>query len=192
MEAAFVSIIKHINLQGYCHPTCVKKFFEELLTQIYIKYRETSQVVFELKEEIDNIWRMSTYKCLLEHVKGLLKKQGAVFNRENSLDSSRLISEIKKYIQDNITSDLSLNSIASNFFLNKYYFSHLFKKETGMNFIDYVTSLRIEKAKEMLKDVSIKVYEVAEKIGYADQRYFSQLFKKYTGFTPRAYREKRS
>jgi two-component system response regulator YesN len=65
----------------------------------------------------------------------------------------------------------------------------MFKRETGKNFVDYLNDIRIEKAKELLKDISLKTYEVAEKVGIPDAHYFSRLFKKYVGITPTEFRE---
>ena len=67
------------------------------------------------------------------------------------------------------------------------YFSSLFKKETGTNFINYLTQARIHKAKTLLCCTSKMVYEVAYEVGFRDYRYFSQIFKKYTGQTPREF-----
>jgi len=58
----------------------------------------------------------------------------------------------------------------------------------GINFVDYQHKVRIEKACEFLKDISLKTYEVAYKVGYSDEKYFSQLFKKYTSMTPTQYK----
>lgn len=65
----------------------------------------------------------------------------------------------------------------------------LFKQSTGENFVDYVQKVRVEKACELLKDVRLKTYEVAYKVGYADDKYFCQIFKKIKGLTPGQYRE---
>jgi two-component system response regulator YesN len=68
----------------------------------------------------------------------------------------------------------------------------MFKKELGKNFVDYLNEIRIEKAKELLKDVQYKAYEIAEMVGIPDAHYFSKLFKKYVGVTPTEYREMQS
>lgn len=86
--------------------------------------------------------------------------------------------------------DISLNSIAERLYITPSYLSALFKNEMGITFSDYLTEYRIEKAKELLKDVKIKIYEVAEAVGYTDQHYFSKVFKNITSFTPKEYREK--
>ncbi len=69
------------------------------------------------------------------------------------------------------------------------YLSKVFKEETGQNFIEWLNNFRIEKAKELLKDVRYKTYEIAEKVGYSDYKHFSYNFKKYTGKSPRSYRK---
>ena len=69
------------------------------------------------------------------------------------------------------------------------YFSTLFKKETGQNFTDYLTELRINKAKELLSGDKVSVQDVAEMVGYSDLKYFSRLFKKTTGVSPSDYKK---
>ena len=73
--------------------------------------------------------------------------------------------------------------------MSPYYFSKLFKEEVGENFIDYLTALRISKAKEYMCDKSLSIREAGSMAGYADPNYFSRIFKKHTGMTPREYRE---
>lgn len=70
------------------------------------------------------------------------------------------------------------------------YFSLVFKQNTGETFIEYLTGVRIGKAKELLHNTTLKFYEIAEQVGYKDPNYFSILFKKHTGMTPKDYREK--
>ncbi|MBR5087820.1 MAG: helix-turn-helix domain-containing protein [Ruminiclostridium sp.] len=83
--------------------------------------------------------------------------------------------------------DISLSSVADDVGLSPSYLSMLFKKETGLNFSEHLTRHRIAKAKELLCCTSKMVYEVAYDVGFSDYRYFSQIFKKYTGMTPRQF-----
>ncbi len=85
-------------------------------------------------------------------------------------------------------SELSLNSVAHEVGLSPTYFSSLFKKETGKCFSDYLNSVRIEQAKQLLCCTSKMIYEIAFEVGFQDYRYFSQIFKKYTGQTPRQFK----
>ncbi|WP_420871916.1 helix-turn-helix domain-containing protein [Cohnella rhizosphaerae] len=72
--------------------------------------------------------------------------------------------------------------------INSSYFSRLFKRETGYNFIQYVTNAKMERAKELLARSNISVEEVAARLGYENKSYFAKLFKKHIGGTPGEYR----
>ena len=72
--------------------------------------------------------------------------------------------------------------------MHPIYLSRLFKKEIGMSFTDYLTNIRVDNAKKLMADPSIKIYEISQKIGYAGPKHFSHIFKKTTGITPKEYR----
>ena len=84
--------------------------------------------------------------------------------------------------------ELSLASAAKVFYLNSSYLSRIFKKETGRSFVEYLTDLRIEKAKLLLKNSDLKIYEIAERVGIDNPNYFGILFKKVEGCSPLEYR----
>ncbi|MFR4441584.1 MAG: helix-turn-helix domain-containing protein, partial [Hungatella sp.] len=93
------------------------------------------------------------------------------------------------YINQNYCSNgLSLDAVADHFRKNPAYLSKVFKKETGFNFSDYITKKRMEKGKELLADLSLKIYEIAEMTGYADVSNFIKVFKKNCGMSPNEYR----
>jgi two-component system response regulator YesN len=81
-----------------------------------------------------------------------------------------------------------LSAIANEMYFSPNYINTLFKEETGDTIPEYKTKVRINKAKEYLKDPSLKLYEIVEKVGYKHTPYFNALFKKYTGMTPNEYR----
>ncbi|MFD2117983.1 response regulator [Paenibacillus yanchengensis] len=100
------------------------------------------------------------------------------------------IVEVKAYIRDNYMNDIRLTTVAEQFYMNPTYFSEFFKKETGRNYLEFLTHTRIEAAKKILiKHIELKTYLVAERVGYQDSRYFSQVFRKYTGLTPTDFRK---
>ena len=74
--------------------------------------------------------------------------------------------------------------------INYSYFSILFKKYMNMSFSDYLNKVRIEKAKEFLKRVDYKIYDIAEEVGYKNSKYFTRAFKKYEKMTPNEYKIK--
>ena len=99
-----------------------------------------------------------------------------------------MIRKAKEYIDSNYTDEeISLNKVAENVGLTPTYLSALFKKETKQNFTDYVTMLRITRAKELLCCTKKLISEIAYEVGFRDYRYFSQIFKKQTGMTPRQF-----
>ncbi|MBR5510501.1 MAG: helix-turn-helix domain-containing protein [Lachnospiraceae bacterium] len=102
---------------------------------------------------------------------------------------NQLVVRAQNYIQDNFQKDLSLDEVSRQLDLSPYYFSKLFKEETGSNFVEYVTNLRICRAKELLVQERYSMKEICAEIGYSDPNYFSRIFKKTTGVTPTEYRE---
>lgn len=103
-----------------------------------------------------------------------------------------VISSIKNYIQENYSNDLNATHIANKFYLNKGYLSTLFKEKTGIRLTTYIEGIRMERAKDFLRNNVWTVTEIAIETGYSDVNYFSKVFKKYTGMSPRQYRESAS
>ena len=80
-----------------------------------------------------------------------------------------------------------LDEVSKELQISPYYFSKLFKKRTGSNFIEYVTNVRIEKAKELLTGSNKNIKEISMEVGYSDANYFSRAFKKNVGISPTEY-----
>lgn len=103
---------------------------------------------------------------------------------------SNIIDRVISYINQNYNKDLSLKELAETvFFMNHTYLSHLIRQKTGKNYSSYLREIRINKAKELLKDKSLSITEVANLSGYNDSSQFIQVFKKEQGMTPKKYRE---
>ena len=102
---------------------------------------------------------------------------------------TELIAKARKYIQDNYQNEeMSLQSVAGFVNVSSNHFSTIFRKETGENFIDYLTEVRMEKAKDLLTLTAMKSSEVGFEVGYRDPHYFSYIFKKTQGMSPKEYR----
>lgn len=102
----------------------------------------------------------------------------------------KLTYKIGKYVLINVDKKLSLSDVSEGVFLNPSYISHIFKKITGMSFIDYINDVKIDRAKVLLRDSYNRVNEVSETLGYSSQEYFTRIFKKKTGLTPSNFQEK--
>ncbi len=100
----------------------------------------------------------------------------------------KIVEQVLDIISNHFVEDLNLGWVAEQVHLNSSYVSRLLKNELNENFTNLVTKYRMEKAKAMLKDPQVKIYEVADQIGMPDSHYFSVKFKKYTGMTPSDYR----
>jgi two-component system response regulator YesN len=103
---------------------------------------------------------------------------------------STIIANAVRFIDANFIRDLTLEDVSREVKISPYYFSKLFKEETGENFIDYLTTVRVNKAKEFLEQGLHSVKEICYNVGYSDPNYFSRLFKKVVGLTPTEYKEK--
>ncbi len=105
---------------------------------------------------------------------------------EKSMD---VIETAKEYIQNNYSKDISLDDVSRTVNISPYYFSKIFKEGTGEGFVEYLTGIRIEKAKELLTTTEYSMKEICSMVGYADPNYFSRTFKKNAGVTPTEYKE---
>ncbi|NOV00242.1 response regulator transcription factor [Paenibacillus planticolens] len=111
------------------------------------------------------------------------------YSQSGENQGEKVVGELKKWMESNYDQSLSLHQIASSYYLNPDYLSRIFKKMTGKNFVDYLTDIRMHKAKELMNKSKYKNYEVAQKVGYEDYRYFSQIFKRKVGMTIGEYRK---
>lgn len=107
---------------------------------------------------------------------------------EEERNYSRIVRHAMNYIDHNLSAPLSLDQIAGEIPTSSSYLSRTFKKETGQALTEYINMARIEKAKELLADNTLLNYEIAEQTGFHDPAYFSSIFKKYTGMSPKEYR----
>ena len=101
----------------------------------------------------------------------------------------KLIGEIQAYIQENFSQKLSLSEIAQQKHINYCYLSLLFKDVANVTFQDYLMDVRLNHACQLLQTGQYKIKDVAELSGFSDQHYFSKIFKKITGYTPREYQQ---
>lgn len=124
--------------------------------------------VVELKTVIDNICEKIIRTDIVLH----------------DTKKRKIIEIAKKYVNENFMKNLTLRQVADQIGISSSYLSELFSDYNNDNFVEYITNVRIEKAKEILKDPIVKVYEVGYMVGYEDPAYFSRVFKKSTGVSP--------
>lgn len=115
-----------------------------------------------------------------------------VHEQANQRDVHRNILAAADYIREHYRENMSLNFVSTRYYITSSYFSSMFKEIIGENFVEFLTRIRMEKAKEMLENTALKVGQISEMVGYADNRYFSKLFKKHTGLMPTEFRQTRA
>ena len=116
----------------------------------------------------------------------------SMFHHRSSTEApqaeERTIQSITRYLQEHLSEEISLSLLADSFHLSSQYISQLFKSEIGVNFLVYLTNLRVENAKKLLISTDCSISEISDRCGYADYRVFTKVFKKSEGITPSQYR----
>lgn len=142
------------------------------------KYRS----IFYVLSDMDSIAFAEEYMTsALKAAMSSIASAGSKTDREE-------IKKVIRFLENNYKKNISLGTVAELVNLNEAYLSYVFSKEMGKTFTDYLTEVRIEKAKEYLKTSNLKVYEISEEVGYNDEHYFNKVFRKTTGKTPLEYR----
>lgn len=113
-----------------------------------------------------------------------------ILNDKDDRNETTVIKLAKDYIIDNYNKNITLKDVADKVYLSHNYLSELFKKQIGEGFYEFLSNYRIKKSKEILLTTNLKIYEVAEKVGYNDSISFGRVFKKVTGMTPNEFRNK--
>jgi two-component system, response regulator YesN len=132
---------------------------------------------YETVEDIKS-WMKSVFQAFIE----------SMMNNKNEKYKG-IVKVAMQYMNEHYREDIGVDYISAITYVTPNYFSRVFKKETGKSFTEYLNMLRIEKAKLLLKDLKLRVYEVSEEVGYNDYKIFTLNFKKYIGSTPKEYRE---
>ncbi len=143
----------------------------------YTNYMELSNQLYHMGEENMNAWALRNVSYILKSIRDY---QGA-----NSYGDIR---KVLRYVDTHYDEDITLEEAAGIMSLSPQYFSRIFKEQSGSTFVDYLTNVRMKKAKEWLVYSSDTVQEICFKVGYKDPNYFARVFKKTVGITPKQYK----
>jgi len=99
------------------------------------------------------------------------------------------VHKVMDYIRKNAHARLTLEDIAGQVYLSKSYLSSIFKQELGMSISSFINQVRIERCKRLLRETDLPLVQIAAEYGFEDQSYFSKVFKRFTGMSPKQYRD---
>ena len=161
------SLLSRAAIEGGATSDSILKVNNQLLTVIPT-INNMDDLCYKLQEAID-----AFTDCMFEHV---------------PTKNSEVIKKAVQYISKNYANNLTLELVANQVHLNPTYFSTLFKQSTGSSFKEYLNMVRVEESKRLLSNTDYSLIDIAVATGFEDQSYFTKVFKKYTGLTPKQFR----
>lgn len=189
IECIFKDISKYRNANvKYCLNVCLQLILtgSRLLMEMQINIEDTTLDENQVWEQFFKLETLEDMK--IEVTKYFLSLCGYISRKRNK-KSCNVIEEIKGIINLKYKENVSVNDISKEVFLSTTYLCMVFKRETGETVNEYMTKIRIDRAKALLMDNHNKLYDICYEIGYTEPGYFSKIFKKYTGLSPSDYRE---
>ena len=169
-EACYIDLLSLARQTAYANVLLGESFIQEKKIN-YQSYRS-----FEHIDEMQ-VYIMDLYRSMLNLISGRGKRYSSIVSRSIS------------FIQNNYSRPISLMEAAEDACVSKSYLSLLFKQETGINFSKYLMDYRIDRAKQLLSQSAMHIYEIAEQVGFPNPYYFSKVFKDYTGKSCKEYRD---
>lgn len=151
--------------------------FDQLFTSLLREFEQKERFYMEIAQ--------NTSRTLLMYLFRLINKTE---NAESLLDSGRIMDTVVTYIDTHYAEEITLEDLARECYVNKYYLSHLFSRVRGESVGKYIQRRRLCEAKRLLSETDNSVREVAEAVGFPDISYFCRVFKKETGVTPLTFR----
>lgn len=141
--------------------------------------------------DINGIVSERSAQAMKEKVKELFTETLKLRDQHSQKRYSVILEEARQFIQENYRrEDMSLNTVASQVNISPSYFSAIFSAETGQTFVEYLTQVRLDKAKELLMCTTMRTAEIGYEVGYKDSHYFSYIFKKIVGCSPKEYKNR--
>lgn len=166
---------------------------KEILQLYIVSMQKNSFAISDKEQFLDKFYKTLDNQSSWQNVLSLLYKTILDSYKEccntRIQEENKPIREAKNYIKANLKSTISLDQISAIAGFNPSYFSSLFKKETGITFSEYIIQVRMERAKELLKETDWNISVICEEVGYFDLKSFTKNFKKYTGLRPNEFRK---
>ena len=140
-------------------------------------------------EMIMRVLNSTSYQEQKEIVLGWIDQVMQATNKNRMMRHKIIVEKAKNIINQKFVSPIGVKDIADEMGLNPNYLGHVFKGSTQMSINDYVNQVRVNKAKSLLKNSDLLIYQIADRVGFNDPQYFSTVFKKLVGISPKEYKE---
>lgn len=150
-----------------------------------------SEIFGDNPQKYRSLYTLNSTEQILQWLNTLFKGLYAYFELRKKDYKNQTVASAKQYIRSNSTKKLSLNQVAAALGVSPNYLSSLFRKYAECGFVDYVNQVKVHQAREMMADPGLRIQEIADRLGFDNAFYFSKVFKKVTGCSPREYLNKR-
>jgi two-component system response regulator YesN len=177
-------------------PESAIHYYRSICMRQFVRFREAlavqggNDIFMGIDSVIENeLLPLENGDAILLWYRRKLREYANALAIHNQSRVKRVVEQAEEYIRRNYTHDITLNDISVEVFVSPQYLSRIFHCEKGISFIEYLNRYRIDRAKELLHEKNIPITEVSSEAGYNDYKYFSNVFKKYAGLTPRDFRK---
>lgn len=188
LEAAVGTYFDEVSKQANLSAENMKSICDSLLIACVKKLHTLNPDAMPLQHWLKKEQDFQSMRDVRENLIRKLKELEDVLKMDRTDKNKILIENVKSYIAENLSKNLSLEAVSKRFYFSSRYFAHLFKEYAGRNYMDYVNDVRMEEAQRCLIHTNMSIHEVAKRVGYDDQGHFCRNFKKFTGKSPSAYR----
>lgn len=193
IEADMIPVASGKKITGYRQLVHLENEYLVLSNRWFQVYQIHLKVNEQVEERVDAYFNEDG-QFQLDAFKARKKREIEMFlkkvKRRSRRKQSNIIHEIEAFLHANFDRDVKLQEISEHFYISREYISRRFKQEFNVTISDYILNIRMRKAKALLENNDLKIYEIANMIGYQDDKYFRKVFKKIEGITPNEYRAK--
>lgn len=188
ITAAIDDLIEHMRSGMYSADYC--HFIVMNTVSVYSDYYKSVRYKQPDSAKVDLYKQFSTINCINGYREWLVQSITEFISHMEKRSDERNIESIdavKDYIRQHLSEELSLNTVASKVYISPKYLSKIFKEETGINYSDYITKMRMDRALELIKTKDMTIEQIANTVGYGTAAYFIKKFKEINGCTPKTY-----
>lgn len=193
VNAVEVLLEEWFGMLEKCSPRIADSLIVQFVSNLAVELWEDGTSLAKLMGEefcaVEDILQLKTTSEVKSVIKRMLQLICVYTGKKKRDKSLLLVKQAIRYIDEHYAEKLKIDTIAKSVYLSSGYLMTIFKKEMGISVISYLRMRRMEKAKELLLDENLKIYEVAERVGYDSINFFSATFRDYAGMSPKQFKE---